>query len=67
MRFGVLYLAECVRQQPVDRRIAFARRWIGQILGSLLDRPGPIMLARVGCGSSVTLGSPMRRRWALAG
>ena len=23
------------------RRIAFARRWMGQILGSLLDRPGP--------------------------
>ena len=47
MGFGVLYLAEWMRRQPIDRRIAFARRWMGQILGSLLDRPGPIMLARV--------------------
>jgi hypothetical protein len=30
-----------------DDRIAFARRWLAQILGSLLDRPGPIMLSRV--------------------
>ena len=29
------------------RRIAFARPWLSQILGSLLDRPGPIFLARV--------------------
>jgi P-aminobenzoate N-oxygenase AurF len=47
MGFGVLYLAEWMQQQPAERRIAFARRWMGQILGSLLDRPGPIMLARV--------------------
>src|SRR5215813_9902795 len=47
MGFGVLYVAEWMRRQPRDRRIAFARRWLGQILGSLLDRPGPIMLARV--------------------
>ena len=26
---------------------SFARRWLGQILGSLMDRPGPIFLARV--------------------
>jgi hypothetical protein len=47
MGFGVLYVAEWMRAQPFDRRIAFARQWLGQILGALLDRPGPIMLARV--------------------
>jgi P-aminobenzoate N-oxygenase AurF len=47
MGFGVLYVAEWMRREPRDRRIAFARRWLGQILGSLLDRPGPILLARV--------------------
>jgi hypothetical protein len=47
MGFGVLYVAAWMQRQPLDRRIAFARRWMGQILGSLLDRPGPIMLARV--------------------
>jgi hypothetical protein len=47
MGFGVLYIAEWLRRQPLDQRIAFARRWLSQILGSLLDRPGPIFLARV--------------------
>jgi hypothetical protein len=47
MGFGVLYVAEWMHGQPLDRRIAFARRWLGQILGALMDRPGPIMLARV--------------------
>jgi para-aminobenzoate N-oxygenase AurF len=47
MGFGVLYLAEWLHRQPLDRRIAFARPWLSQILGSLLDRPGPIFLARV--------------------
>ncbi len=47
MGFGVLYIAEWLHRQPLDRRIAFARPWLGQILGSLLDRPGPIFLARV--------------------
>jgi hypothetical protein len=47
MGFGVLYVAEWMRRQPLDGRIAFARRWLGQILGSLLDRPGPIFLSRV--------------------
>jgi hypothetical protein len=36
-----------MRAQTLDRRIAFAHRWLGQILGSLLDRPGPILLGRV--------------------
>jgi hypothetical protein len=47
MGFGVLYIAEWMHRQPLERRVAFARRWMGQILGSLLDQPGPIMLARV--------------------
>jgi hypothetical protein len=47
MGFGVLYIAEWMHREPIDRRITFARRWLGQILGSLLDRPGPILLARV--------------------
>ena len=47
MGFGVLYIAERMHREPMEWRIAFARRWMGQILGSLLDRPGPIMLARV--------------------
>ncbi len=47
MGFGVLYVAEWMHRQPLEARIAFARRWLGQILGSLLDRPGPIFLARV--------------------
>jgi len=47
MGFGVLYIAEWMRQQSPDGRIAFARQWLPQILGSLLDRPGPILLGRV--------------------
>jgi P-aminobenzoate N-oxygenase AurF len=47
MGFGVLYIAEWMRQQPLEQRIRFARSWLSQILGSLLDRPGPIMLGRV--------------------
>jgi para-aminobenzoate N-oxygenase AurF len=47
MGFGVLYVAERMRHSPRDARLAFAGRWLGQILGSLMDRPGPIMLARV--------------------
>ena len=47
MGFGVLYISEWMRQQSLDGRIAFARQWLPQILGSLLDRPGPILLGRV--------------------
>jgi hypothetical protein len=47
MGFGVLYIAERMRREPLAWRVAFARRWLAQILGSLLDRPGPILLARV--------------------
>jgi hypothetical protein len=47
MGFGVLYLAEWLRRQPLDTRIRFAQSWLGQILGALLDKPGPLFLARV--------------------
>jgi len=47
MGFGVLYVAEHLRTASPERRIAFARRWLGQILGTILDRPGPIMLSRL--------------------
>ena len=47
MGFGVLYIAEWMRREPLERRVAFARRWLSQILGSLLDQPGPIFLGRV--------------------
>ncbi len=47
MGFGVLYLADWLHRQPLETRIAFARPWLGQILGALLDKPGPLFLARV--------------------
>jgi hypothetical protein len=47
MGFGVLYVAEWMRTHSFEERLAFARAWLGQILGTILDRPGPIMLARV--------------------
>jgi hypothetical protein len=47
MGFGVLYVAEWMRQRPQANRVAFARRWLAQILGALMDKPGPILLARV--------------------
>jgi hypothetical protein len=36
-----------MEEHPLDMQIAFARRWLGQILDVVSDRPGPIMLARV--------------------
>jgi hypothetical protein len=47
MGFGVLWVAEWLRAQPPDARVAFARRWLPHIVGALMDRPGPILLARV--------------------
>lgn len=47
MGFGVLYVAEYLRTHDRDARIAFARRWLGQILFAATDQPGPIMLGRV--------------------
>jgi len=45
--FGVLYVGEWMRQQPLETQIRFARRWLGQILGAVGDRPGPLMLSRL--------------------
>jgi hypothetical protein len=47
MGFGILYIAEWLRTHPLEERIAFARRWLPQILFSATDQPGPIMLARL--------------------
>ena len=47
MGFGVLYVAEWMRQHALDEQIRFARRWLGQILGVVMDQPGPLMLSRV--------------------
>jgi len=47
MGFGVLYLAEWMKQRSLDEQINFARRWLGQILSVLSDRPGPIFLGRL--------------------
>jgi uncharacterized ferritin-like protein (DUF455 family) len=47
MGFGVLYVAEWMRAHSLDQQIAFARRWLGQILAVVMDQPGPLMLSRV--------------------
>jgi len=47
MGFGILYVAEWMRRHSLDERIAFARRWLGQILMIVGDQPGPLMLSRV--------------------
>jgi hypothetical protein len=47
MGFGVLYVAEWMRTHPLAERVAFARHWLGQMLFSATDQPGPIMLARL--------------------
>jgi hypothetical protein len=47
MGFGVLYIDEWMKSHSLDEQIAFARRWLGQILSVVTDRPGPIMLSRV--------------------
>jgi len=54
MGFGVLYVAEGCGDSPgeADR---FARAWLAQILGSLMDQPRSIFLARV-------IRRPARRR-----
>jgi len=47
MGFGILYVAEWMRQHTLDEQSGFARRWLGQILGVVMDQPGPLMLSRV--------------------
>ena len=46
MGFGVLYVAEWLRTHGLAERVAFARRWLGQMLFAATDQPGPIMLGR---------------------
>src|SRR5262249_54068486 len=47
MGFGVLYVAEWMRRHSLDEQITFARHWLAQMFASLMDQPGPIMLARL--------------------
>jgi len=47
MGFGILYVAEWMRTHKLDERLAFARRWLGQMLFAGTDQPGPIMLGRL--------------------
>ncbi|MBM4269051.1 MAG: ferritin-like domain-containing protein [Deltaproteobacteria bacterium] len=47
MGFGVLYVAAWMKEASLDERIGFTQRWLGQILFSVTDRPGPLMLQRV--------------------
>jgi hypothetical protein len=47
MGFGVLYVSEWMRTHSLEAQIGFARRWLGQIFGVLMDQPGPLMLSRV--------------------
>lgn len=46
MGFGVLYIAEWMRQHPLEDQVRFAARWLGQILMVAGDRPGPLILER---------------------
>jgi para-aminobenzoate N-oxygenase AurF len=47
MGFGILYVAEWMRQHELDEQVAFAGRWLGQILSVVSDQPGPLMAARL--------------------
>lgn len=47
MGFGILYIDQWMEEHSLEEQISFARRWLGQILGVVTDRPGPIVLARV--------------------
>jgi uncharacterized ferritin-like protein (DUF455 family) len=71
MGFGVLYVTEWMRQHTLDEQISFARRWLGQIIAILMDRPGPLMLSRVvqrmhevGVDDADALGARMLREQA---
>lgn len=47
MGFGVLYLAEWMKEASTDERIRFAEGWLPRILSTITDRPGPLMLRQV--------------------
>jgi hypothetical protein len=68
MGFGILYVAEWMRQHALDEQMAFSRRWLGQILSVVMDQPGPLMLSRIvrrmreaGVDNADQLGVPMLR------
>ena len=47
MGFGILYVAEWMQRHSLEERVAFARRWLGQMLFAATDQPGPILLGRL--------------------
>lgn len=47
MGFGVLYINEWMKAQPLERRIKFAGNWLPHVLGALSDQPGPLFASRV--------------------
>jgi hypothetical protein len=47
MGFGILYVSEWMKRQAFEQRVAFAQRWLGQILFAVTDQPGPILLGRL--------------------
>jgi len=47
MGFGVLYLAEWMRGASLDERVRFAEAWLGRILFTVTDRPGPLMARQI--------------------
>jgi len=44
---AILRTLEWMRTHSLESRVAFARRWLGQMLFAATDKPGPIMLARM--------------------
>ena len=45
--FGILYVEEWMKQHSLDEQISFSRHWLGEILTSLMDQPGPVMARRL--------------------
>jgi len=45
--FGILYVEEWLKQHRLDDQVAFARRWLPQMLSVVADQPGPLMLSRI--------------------
>jgi hypothetical protein len=71
MGFGVLYIEQWMRDHSIAAQISFARVWLRQILFTVTDRPGPIMLQRVvdrlrqvGVDNADELGARMLREQA---
>ncbi|MDG2307888.1 MAG: ferritin-like domain-containing protein [Candidatus Binatia bacterium] len=47
MGFGVLYLADWMKEATLDERTAFAQSWLPRILFTVTDRPGPLMARQI--------------------